>query len=54
MVSIYQKNDTKISRKNVYRRIWQLDLFRETLPQQHQYDIIVSSGVFWRVMSVSK
>jgi predicted TPR repeat methyltransferase len=32
--------------KNIYRQIWQLDLFKEVLPQQYQYDIIVSSGVF--------
>ena len=32
--------------KNVYRQIWQLDLTKEILPQQYQYDIIVSSGVF--------
>ena len=32
--------------KNIYRQIWQLDLFKDVLPQQYQYDIIVSSGVF--------
>ena len=32
--------------KNIYRQIWQLDLFHEVLPQQYQYDMIVSSGVF--------
>ena len=35
----------KSHEKNVYRRIWQY-LFFKLLPQQHQYDIIVSSGVF--------
>jgi predicted TPR repeat methyltransferase len=32
--------------KNIYTRIWCLDLYREVLPQQYQYDLIVSSGVF--------
>ena len=32
--------------KNVYRQIWHLDLTNEILPQQYQFDIIVSSGVF--------
>ena len=32
--------------KNIYRQLWQLDLFKDTLPQQYQYDLIVSSGVF--------
>lgn len=32
--------------KNIYRQVWCLDLFREILPQQYQYDLIVSSGVF--------
>jgi predicted TPR repeat methyltransferase len=45
-IDISEKMIEKSHQKNVYRRIWQLDLFRETLPQQHQYDIIVSSGVF--------
>ena len=45
-IDISEKMIEKSHEKNVYRRIWQLDLFREILPQQHQYDIIVSSGVF--------
>ena len=32
--------------KNIYQHVWCLDLFREVLPQQYQYDLIVSSGVF--------
>ena len=36
----------KSRQKNIYRHLWNLNLFNEVLPQQHQYDIIVSSGVF--------
>ena len=32
--------------KNIYRQLWQLDLFKDILPEQYQYDLIVSSGVF--------
>ena len=45
-IDISEKMIQKSHEKNVYRRIWQLDLFKEVLPQQHQYDVIVSSGVF--------
>jgi predicted TPR repeat methyltransferase len=45
-IDISEKMIQKSHEKNVYRRIWQLDLFKEILPQQHQYDVIVSSGVF--------
>ena len=45
-IDISEKMIQKSHEKNVYRRIWHLDLFKEVLPQQHQYDIVVSSGVF--------
>ena len=45
-IDISERMIKKSHEKNVYRRIWQLDLFREVLPQHYQYDIIVSSGVF--------
>lgn len=45
-IDISQKMIEKSREKNVYRQIWNLNLNHEILPQQYQYDIIVSSGVF--------
>lgn len=45
-IDISQKMIEKSREKNVYRQIWNLNLNNEVLPQQYQYDIIVSSGVF--------
>lgn len=32
--------------KNIYNHIWNLDLTQKSLPENYQYDFIVSSGVF--------
>lgn len=45
-IDISEKMIEKSREKNVYRQIWNLNLNNEVLPQQYQYDIIVSSGVF--------
>ena len=45
-IDISEQMIQKSREKNIYRQIWQLDLFKDVLPQQYQYDFIVSSGVF--------
>ena len=36
----------KCRQKNIYNHIWNLDLTQKSLPDNYQYDFIVSSGVF--------
>ena len=45
-IDISDKMIQQSKNKNIYSHIWKLDLFNDVLPSQHQYDIIVSSGVF--------
>ena len=45
-IDISEQMIQKSREKNIYRQIWQLNLFEVVLPQQYQYDFIVSSGVF--------
>ena len=45
-IDISDKMIQQSKNKNIYSHLWKLNLFNEVLSSHHQYDIIVSSGVF--------
>lgn len=45
-IDISENMIKKCREKNIYNHIWNLDLTQKSLPDNYQYDFIVSSGVF--------